>query len=175
MVRRITGQMASLTVLTRRRLLRRNMCCLAQSRLCSVPYANSVKVDRLELDMSPTDKHETSVVKPWTFPSAAVVKRNLIEYKKGARICAQGDASKYVLYIQQGGVRISVVNKGGTEAVIGMLGPADVFGETYLTGLPFRMSTATAIIGTKVLVIEMTSKADPRRCFPRYLKRRSPE
>jgi len=105
------------------------------------------------VEMSPTEKHGTPV-KPWTFPTAAVVKRNLVEYKKGARIFAQGDDSSHVLYIQQGGVRISVVNKGGKEAVIGILGPGDFFGETCLTGLPFRMSTATAIIGTKVLVIE---------------------
>ena len=102
--------------------------------------------------MSPTEKHGTPIFKPPTFPSAAVVKRNLVEYKKG--IFAQGDDSKHVLYIQQGGIRISVVNEGGKEAVIGILGPGDFFGETCMTGLPFRMSTATAIIGTKVLVIE---------------------
>jgi CRP-like cAMP-binding protein len=103
--------------------------------------------------MSPTEKHG-SPVKSWTFPTAAVVKRNPIEHKKGAKIFAQGDASNYVLYIQQGGVKLSVVNKSGKEAVIGILGPGDFFGENCLTGLPFRMSTATAIIGTKVLVIE---------------------
>jgi CRP/FNR family cyclic AMP-dependent transcriptional regulator len=104
--------------------------------------------------MSPTEKHETPVLSPPKFPSAAAVKRNLVEYKKGARIFAQGDASKGVLYILQGGIRISVVNEGGKEAVIGILGPGDFFGEKCMSGLPFRMSTATAIMGTKVLVIE---------------------
>ena len=104
--------------------------------------------------MSPTEKHGTPVLKPPTFPSAAVVKRNLVEYKKGARIFAQGDDSKHVLYVQQGGIRISVVNEGGKEAVIGLLGPRDFLGESCLSGLSFRMSTATAIMGTKVLIIE---------------------
>jgi CRP/FNR family transcriptional regulator, cyclic AMP receptor protein len=104
--------------------------------------------------MTTIDHHETSMFKSPVFPGAAIVKRNLVEYKKGARIFAQGDDSKHVLYIQQGGVRISVVNEGGKEAVIGILGPGDFFGEACLTGLPFRMSTAIAIIGTKVLVIE---------------------
>jgi CRP/FNR family cyclic AMP-dependent transcriptional regulator len=104
--------------------------------------------------MSPTEKHETPVLGPPKFPCAAVVKRNLVEYKKGARIFAQGDASKGVLYILQGGIRISVVNEGGKEAVIGILGPGDFFGEQCMSGLPFRMSTATAIMGTKALVIE---------------------
>jgi CRP-like cAMP-binding protein len=82
------------------------------------------------------------------------VKRNVVEYKKGARIFTQGDASKHVLYIQQGGVKLSVVNKGGKEAVIGILAPGDFFGEGCLTGLPFRMGTATAIMRTTLLVIE---------------------
>jgi CRP-like cAMP-binding protein len=104
--------------------------------------------------MSPTEQHKMPGLSPPTFPSAAVVKRNAIEYKKGARIFTQGDASKHVLYIQQGGVKLSVVNKGGKEAVIGILAPDDFFGEGCMSGLPFRMSTATAIMGTKLLVIE---------------------
>jgi CRP/FNR family cyclic AMP-dependent transcriptional regulator len=104
--------------------------------------------------MSTIQQHEMPVFTPPTFPSSAVVKRNVVEYKKGARIFTQGDASKHVLYIQQGGVKLSVVNKGGKEAVIAILGPGDFFGEGCMSGLPFRMSTATAIMGTKLLVIE---------------------
>jgi CRP/FNR family cyclic AMP-dependent transcriptional regulator len=104
--------------------------------------------------MNTTHKHETPVLKSLPFPSAAIVKRNLVEYKKGARIFTQGDAAKHVLYIQQGGIRMSVVNEVGKEAVIGLLGPGDFLGENCMSGLPFRMSTATAIMGTKVLVIE---------------------
>jgi CRP/FNR family transcriptional regulator, cyclic AMP receptor protein len=104
--------------------------------------------------MTATEKHEPLVLKSLPFPSSAMVKGDLVEYKKGARIFAQGDDSKHVMFIEQGGVRLSLVSKGGKEAVIGILGPGDFFGEKCLTGLPFRMSTATAIIGTKVLVIE---------------------
>jgi len=104
--------------------------------------------------MSTTQQYETTVLSPSNFPSVAVVKRTLVEHNKGARIFTQGDASKHVLYIQQGGVRLSVVNEGGKEAVIGILGPGDFFGEGCLTGLPFRMGTATAIMGTTLLVIE---------------------
>jgi len=104
--------------------------------------------------MNTTHKHETSVPSPSAFPSSAMVKRNRVEYKKSERIFTQGDASQHVLYIQQGGVRLSVVNEVGKEAVIALLGPGDFFGEGCMSGLPFRMSTATAIMGTKVLVIE---------------------
>jgi CRP/FNR family cyclic AMP-dependent transcriptional regulator len=111
-------------------------------------------VDWQEVDMNTTHKNDTPVRSLSTFPSSAVVKRNRVEYKKSARIFTQGDASKHVLYIQQGGIRLSVVNEVGKEAVIAILGPGDFFGEGCMSGLPFRMSTATAIMGTSVLIIE---------------------
>ena len=72
--------------------------------------------------MSTTHKHETARLSPLAFPSAAVVKRNRVEYGRNARVFSQGDASKDVLYIQHGGVRLSVVNEVGKEAVIAILG-----------------------------------------------------
>src|SRR3984885_1023774 len=104
--------------------------------------------------MNTAQKLQARVLNPSAFPSAAVVKRNSVEYKKGVTIFTQGDPSRDVLYIQQGGIRLSVVNEGGKEAVIGILGPGDFFGENCMSGLPFRMSTATAIMGTSVLAIE---------------------
>jgi len=91
-----------------------------------------------------------------TFPISASVKRNVIEYRRSARIFTQGDPSRDVLYIQKGGVRLSVVSEAGKEAVIGILGSADFLGEACLSGLPFRMLTATAIIPTTLLAIDKT-------------------
>ena len=59
-----------------------------------------------------------------------------------------------VLYIQTGGVRLSVVNESGKEAVVAVLGPGDFFGEGCLAGQPLRIGTATAITATTTLVIE---------------------
>lgn len=58
------------------------------------------------------------------------------------------------MYIQTGTVKLSVVNKIGKEAVVGILGPADFFGEGCLAGQPVRMGTATAITATAILVIK---------------------
>jgi CRP/FNR family transcriptional regulator, cyclic AMP receptor protein len=58
------------------------------------------------------------------------------------------------MYIQKGGVKLSVVNKVGKEAVVAILGPADFFGEGCLAGQPVYMETATAIAPTAVLMIE---------------------
>ena len=110
--------------------------------------------DEKNFHMTAMEHHETPISRSKAFPGAAIVKRTLVEYKKGTRIFSQGDASTHVLYIQQGSIRMSVVSRSGKEAVIGLLGPGDFLGENCMSGLPFRMSTATAIMGTKVLVIE---------------------
>ena len=59
-----------------------------------------------------------------------------------------------VMYIQKGGVKLSVVNETGKEAVVALLGPGDFFGEGCLAGVPFRMGIASAITATTVLVID---------------------
>ena len=38
------------------------------------------------------------------------------------------------MYIQAGGVKLSVLSKTGREAVVAMLGPGDFFGEGCLAG-----------------------------------------
>ncbi len=58
------------------------------------------------------------------------------------------------MYLQEGGVKLSVVNEVGKEAVVAILGPGDFFGEGCLAGQPVRMGTATAVTPTTVLVIE---------------------
>ena len=58
------------------------------------------------------------------------------------------------MYIQEGGVRLTVVNETGKEAVVAILGPGDFFGEGCLAGQSICMATASTISPTTVLVIE---------------------
>lgn len=76
----------------------------------------------------------------------------------------QGNACTHALYIQEGGLRLSVVNEVGKEAVMAILGPGDFVGEECISGLPFRMSTATAIIGTSALIITEGKMTRALRC-----------
>jgi len=80
--------------------------------------------------------------------------RKVLEFQRSATIFAQGDSSNHVMYIQQGGVKLSVVNEVGKEAIVAMLGPGDFFGEGCLSGQKVCMATATAITPTTVLAIE---------------------
>jgi CRP-like cAMP-binding protein len=75
-------------------------------------------------------------------------------YPKGKIVFAQGQPSDAVMYIQKGGIKISVLSRTGKEAVVAMLGRGDFFGEGVLTGQPVRIGTATATTMTTVLIIE---------------------
>ena len=58
------------------------------------------------------------------------------------------------MYLQKGGVNLSVVSGDGKEAVVGMLGPGEFFGEGCLAGQSIRMGTATAIMPSVVLIVD---------------------
>jgi CRP/FNR family transcriptional regulator, cyclic AMP receptor protein len=88
------------------------------------------------------------------FLDSAGIARRIVEYRKSQRIYSQGDPAKSVLYIQKGGIKMSVVNEAGKEAVFAILGPGDFFGEGCLARQSVRIGTATAITPTTLLVIE---------------------
>ena len=82
------------------------------------------------------------------------VARKVVEYRRSEKVYSQGDPSTSVMYVQKGGVKVSVVNESGKEAVMAILGPGDFFGEGGMAGQSVRMGTATAITPTTLLVIE---------------------
>jgi CRP/FNR family transcriptional regulator, cyclic AMP receptor protein len=88
------------------------------------------------------------------FLDSAGVARKVADFRKKETIFTQGDPAKNVLYIQKGGVRLSVVNETGKEAVVAILESGDFFGEGCLAGQPVRIGSATAITATSVLLIE---------------------
>src|SRR5208337_4692838 len=80
--------------------------------------------------------------------------RKLAKYRAKETIITQGDPAKQVMYIQEGGVRLTVVNESGKEAVVAILGKGDFIGEGCLAGQSNYLATATTISPTSVLVIE---------------------
>ena len=77
-----------------------------------------------------------------------------MEFRSSDVIFGQGDACDSVLYIHRGGVRLSVVSKGGREAIVAMLGPGDFFGEGCLAGVSVHTGSATAITSSTILLVE---------------------
>jgi CRP/FNR family transcriptional regulator, cyclic AMP receptor protein len=77
------------------------------------------------------------------------------------------------MHIQDGGVKLTVVNESGKEAVVAILGPGDFFGEGCLAGQTICMATATPIPPTIVLVIEKNEMNrvlhGERECSDRFI------
>ena len=88
------------------------------------------------------------------FLDSAGLRRTVDKFRRKETIFAQGDPAKHVMYIQEGGVKLTVVNETGKEAVVAILGPGDFFGEGCLAGQSVCMATVTTIAPTTVLVIE---------------------
>src|SRR5207245_6112100 len=88
------------------------------------------------------------------FLDSAGIARTIVEYRRAEVIFTQGEPCEGVLYIQKGGVKLSVISKTGREAVVAMLGPGDFFGEGCLAGQPRRAGSATAISSSVILLVD---------------------
>jgi len=104
---------------------------------------------------------------PERFLASTRLPKRITDYARGAVIYAQGEAATSILYVQHGRVNLSVVSQAGKEAVVAVIGEGDFFGEGCLAGQTVRMTTATAMIDTRVLTIQ-------RRRMQRLLQREPP-
>ena len=91
------------------------------------------------------------------FLESAGVAKKVVEFRRGEVVFSQGDPCESVLYIQKGGVKLSVLSKTGREAVVAMLGAGDFFGEGCLAGQPVRMGSATALTSCTILFVDKQS------------------
>jgi CRP/FNR family cyclic AMP-dependent transcriptional regulator len=66
------------------------------------------------------------------FLESSGIARKIVEYRRADAIFTQGDPCDHVMYIQKGGVKLSVLSKAGREAVVAMLGPGEFSGEGCL-------------------------------------------
>ncbi|MGB2633459.1 MAG: Crp/Fnr family transcriptional regulator [Candidatus Acidiferrum sp.] len=102
----------------------------------------------------PKNNHKIESFDAQKFLDTAGVARKVSEYHRNESIYSQGDAAETVMYVQKGGVKLSVVNGSGKEAVVAMFGPTDFFGEGCMAGQTLRMGTTTAVTPTTLLVIQ---------------------
>jgi CRP/FNR family cyclic AMP-dependent transcriptional regulator len=99
-------------------------------------------------------KSKVSSFDPQAFLDTSGVARKITEFRRGESIYSQGEAAESVMYVQKGGVKFTVVNGSGKEAVVAMFGPNDFFGEGCMAGQSVRMGTATAVTPTTILIID---------------------
>src|SRR5450755_1594389 len=83
-----------------------------------------------------------------------IVKKSA-QYAKGQKIFQQGDPADRIYLIQQGVVKITIVNEQGKEAIITLLEAGDFVGESCISnGSPLRITSASAIEPTTMLVVQ---------------------
>ena len=87
------------------------------------------------------------------FLESAGLGKRTVTYARADVIFSQGDPCNSVMYVQRGGIRLSVLSQAGKEAIVATLGPGDFLGEGALAGHPVRLETATATMAATVLVV----------------------
>jgi CRP/FNR family cyclic AMP-dependent transcriptional regulator len=71
--------------------------------------------------------------------------KSILEFKKNQNVFLQGDVADTVFYIQTGKIKLTVISKLDKEAVVGVLGPGQFFGEGCMNGHLLRIATTTAM------------------------------
>jgi CRP/FNR family transcriptional regulator, cyclic AMP receptor protein len=93
----------------------------------------------------------TLVFNPKVFLANVGKGRTVADYRKNQTVFSQGDTADSIFYIQKGKVKLTVVSRQGKEAVVGILGASDFFGEGCLAGQQFRMASATSIAACTIM------------------------
>ena len=94
--------------------------------------------------------------------------KSILEFQKGQNVFAQGDLADTVFYIQKGKIKLTVLSDLGKEAVIGILGPGQFFGEGCMNGHKLRMSTTTAMENCVITAIAKTTMIAALRGEPQF-------
>jgi CRP/FNR family transcriptional regulator, cyclic AMP receptor protein len=84
------------------------------------------------------------------------------DYSENALVFSQGDPADAAFYIHKGKVKLTVNSRRGKEAVVGILGVGDFFGEGCLAGQPLRMATAVSMSQCSIMRLK---KADVIRAL----------
>jgi len=94
---------------------------------------------------------------PKTFLAIVGEGKTILEFRKDEVVFAQGDAADAVFYIQKGRVKVVVISEQGKEAVVGIFGPGQFFGEGCMNGHSVRIATTTAMEDCLVTAIKKTA------------------
>src|SRR5664279_3105569 len=109
--------------------------------------------------MIDTQQTETSKGRfdPAVFLGAEGAGKHVEKYQKNQRIFSQGEAADSVFYIQKGKVKITVLSEHGKEAVVGIFGAGQFFGEACLGGTKLRTATSHAMETCLITSISKTA------------------
>src|SRR6202521_5200870 len=117
---------------------------------------------------------------PQAFLGRVEAGKTIERYAKNQKIFSQGDVADSVFFIRKGKVKITVLSEHGKEAVVGIFGEGQFFGEGCLMGAQLRSATSTAMEDCLITSIRKstmlaTLAAEPKfsAFFMAYLLRRN--
>lgn len=105
---------------------------------------------------------------PQAFLAKVGTGKTISKYRKGRTIYAQGEEADRIFYVQSGKVKVTVVSEQGKEAVVGILEPAQFFGEGCLNGQAVRIGTARAMEESVITAITRKSMLAALRKEPTF-------
>jgi len=111
---------------------------------------------------------EGSAFHPKTFLSRVGEGRSSASYSRNQMVFSQGDPADAVFYVESGKVKLSVVSAEGKEAVVGMIGSAEFFGEGCLSTQTKRMATATAFVDSRIVRLDRVAVLRVLRSQPKF-------
>ena len=121
-----------------------------------------------------------AVFDPAAYLGRAEVGKALEKYAKNQKIFSQGDVADTVFYIRKGKVKMTVLSEHGKEAVVGIFGDCQFFGEACLEGAKLRMGTSHAMeecqvtaISKAAMLVALASEPEFSAFFITYLLTRN--
>jgi CRP/FNR family transcriptional regulator, cyclic AMP receptor protein len=121
------------------------------------PQKNQPKVVRATGKGKPTPATANEKTPPvdWKVFLGGITRgKTVLEYGADRTIYRQGDPADSIFYIRQGKVKRTVGSQQGKEAIVGILGDDEFFGEGCLAGQPLRISSAIAVSDCTLYRIE---------------------
>src|SRR3982075_2863405 len=96
---------------------------------------------------------ERDAFDPRAFLGRLEAGKTIERYGKNQKIFSQGDVADTVFFIRKGKVKITVLSEHGKEAVVGIFGDGQFFGEACLEGAKLRTATSHAMEECQITAI----------------------
>jgi CRP/FNR family transcriptional regulator, cyclic AMP receptor protein len=112
---------------------------------------------------------------PQTFLEKPGDGKNVLAFPRGHNFFLQGEALDTVFYLQKGRVKLLAVSPEGKEAVVGILGRGQFFGEACLSGLASSVGVAAiedcvvTVIPRKTMIDALGSEPQLSVLFVKFL------
>jgi CRP/FNR family cyclic AMP-dependent transcriptional regulator len=105
---------------------------------------------------------------PMAFLGRVELGKTIEKYAKNQKIFSQGDVADTVFFIQKGKVKITVLSEHGKEAVVGIFGQGQFFGEGSLLGAESRTATSHAMEECVITLITKPAMLATLRKEPKF-------